>query len=69
MAVEKLKSVWRELCAIEEGGRLVDITDVALFIALALMGAGLAGYDWRIGCIVIGAIILFALKPMWKWIK
>lgn len=36
----------------------VDGVDVMVVVGLALLGAGLAGWDWRLALVVLGSILL-----------
>jgi hypothetical protein len=36
----------------------VDLSDVMLVLGVILLGAGLAGYDWRLALVVLGALLL-----------
>lgn len=35
-----------------------DVTDAMVMLGLAMVGAGLGGYDWRLALVVCGAVLL-----------
>lgn len=36
----------------------VDLSDALIVVGLAMLGGGLAAYDWRVALIVCGVILL-----------
>ncbi len=47
--------------------RTLDLADWMVIVGLALLGAGLGGYDWRLALVVLGGLVLvFGLVVGWR---